>query len=386
MGKKMAGKKTNRFLKVVLMAFFVIIVVLVGVAATIGIKMFGHINIQEEETVSHNIDDYIEITEDPEDADKVVFLNELRNANDLSTILREWSENTEKDTLMKSKNVTNILLIGCDGSGQLADVIMIASINRETKQIFLTSVMRDSYTYIPVSGGDVYGKINSVYTYGGAKLLKSVIERNFKIDIDYYVSVNYGMFVNIVNLLGGVQVDVQEYEARAITSIISSELGYYRECPYGEGVTLDGELALHFCRIRHCDVDADISRTRRQRQFITAMISKAKDVNVDQIEEIFDQFSQYVRTDCEKSRIITLATQALLNRWYDYEIVSTAFPQDGERLDYSGYAWVWIVDYPLSALNLHNLIYGESNIILAEDRISAVDIMQYSGNTGTASP
>ena len=63
-----------------------------------------------------------------------------------------------------------------------------------------------------------------------------------------------------------------------------------------------------------------------------------------------------------------------------------SFPQEGERLDYNGYSWVWIVDYPLSAYHMQNLIYGESNIILNEDRVSVIDIMEQTGNTGTAAP
>ena len=354
-------------------------------------KSYKAFEVYEEESVTYVEPTEVITEEEEEEEPEIRSLNELRSADDLSTALREWSENTEKDVLMKSKNVVNFLLIGCDEQQKLADVIMIVSLNRKTKQIFLTSVMRDSYTYIPIKNSDTYGKINSAYIYGGAQLVKSTIERDFKIDIDYYVSVNYDMFMDIVNTLGGIELEVQEYEARAVETDqqfidLARAWNLDDTCPYGEQVTLNGLQALTFCRIRYCDVDADVSRTRRQRQFIAALIEKTKSVKIDQIDEILDQFSKYMRTDCPKSELASMASQAILNKWYNYEIISNSLPQEEERMDYSGYAWVWIVDYPLSAYNLHNLIYGESNIILSEDRISVIDIMQYTGNVGTAAP
>lgn len=373
---------SNRILKIVLIALVVLIltfgtVILIRYVIPLS-RMYRELEIQTEQAVTNA--EYVDVTEEEDEPDVVLSLTELRGAEDLSTALREWSDNTEQNTLMKSKKVINFLLIGGDDRQELADVIMLVSLNRTTKRIYLNSIMRDSYTFIPIKNGENYGKINSVYRYGGARLVKATVERNFKIDVDYYVSVNYDMFMNIVNALGGIQLDVQEYEAREI------ERDRDIECPWGEQVTLDGLQALTFCRIRHCDVDADISRTRRQRQFITALIERSKSVSMDELDQILDQFSAYIRTDASKSELAQLASQAILNRWYDYEIISNTFPQEGERLDYSGYSWVWIVDYPLSAYHMQNLIYGESNIILDEDRVSVIDIMQNTGNTGVAAP
>ena len=354
------------------------------------VKSYKDFEVKPEETVS--FDDVQEAPTEEEDEPEIILsLNELRSADDLSTALREWSDNTDDSVLMKSKKVLNFLLIGGEKNQKLADVIMLVSLNRDNKQIILTSIMRDSYTYIPIKNSDTYGKINSAYYYGGSQLLKETVERNFKIAVDYYVYVNYDMFMDIINTMGGIELDVQEYEARAVETDqlfrdLARKYDMEIECPYGEQVTLNGLQALTFCRIRHCDVDADISRTRRQRQFISAMIGKTKGISVDQIDTIMDQFSAYIRTDCSKKELTSLASQAILNRWYDYKIISNSFPQEEERLDYNGYSWVWIVDYPLSAYHLQNLIYGTSNIILEEDRVSVIDIMRSTGNTGIVAP
>ena len=388
--------KKKKIVKIAVIALAAAIVILAAVIVFKYVipltRMYNELEVQTEAVVTQA--DIADVTLPPaeEEEDEVVqSLKELQGANDLSTALREWSENTEQSVLMRSKKVINFLLIGGDDRQELADVIMLVSLNRRTKRIYLNSIMRDSYTYFPVNGEEMYGKINSAYLYGGASLVKSVIERNFKIDVDYYVYVNYEMFMSIINTLGGITLDVQEYEARAV-EYDEQYIGLARandldlECPWGEQVTLNGLQALTYCRIRHCDVDADISRTRRQRQFIEAMIEKTKEVNLDQLDQLLDKFSTYIRTDCSKKELASLATQAILNRWYDYEVVSNSFPQEEERLDYQGYSWVWIVDYPLSAYHLQTLIYGESNIILNEDRVSVIDIMQYSGNTGVVAP
>ena len=318
----MEKSKSNKILKITLIALIVLVVVFAAVVVFRFVipltKMYNELEVQTEAPVTHV--EYVDVTE-PEDEPEIVrSLSELRSADDLSTALREWSDNTEQDVLMKSKKVINFLLIGGDDSQELADVLMLVSLNKDTKKIYLNSIMRDSYTYVPIKNKEIYGKINSVYMYGGAQLVKATVERNFKIDVDYYVSVNYDMFMDIINTLGGIQLDVQEYEARAVEydelfRDLAERFDLEAECPYGEQVTLNGIQALTFCRIRHCDVDADISRTRRQRQFISALIDRSKSVTMDQLDQILDQFSAYIRTDASKSELAQLASQAILNHW-----------------------------------------------------------------------
>ena len=213
----MDKKKLLKIIIISLLSAVLVFVILVGVYS---VRLYNSFDVQQEETqpqAEQNAPQELLTQPEEEDEEEIVLsLSELRSADDLSTALREWSENTDDYVLMKSKKVINFLLIGGDEEQELADVIMIASVNKDTKQIFLTSIMRDSYTYIPIKNSDTYGKINAVYYYGGAGMLKSAIERDFKIEVDYYVTINYEMFVGLVNALGGVELDVQEYEARAV--------------------------------------------------------------------------------------------------------------------------------------------------------------------------
>ena len=366
-------------LKTVLKILAVIFAVII---LAVGIKFATMLNFEEE--VVEGETGFIDIADDgdeddsdlfPEEDGDIATLNELRNAKNLSTLLKNWATMGE-DSLMKSKNVVNFLIIGVDKGGRNSDVIMMMSLNKQTKKIFLTSFFRDSYTYIKSSYGDKYAKINAAYANGGAKLLIETLQNDYKIAIDHYVSVNFTSFVEIVDLIGGVNVTVKPYEAKAVGL----------NCPSGEDVLLNGEQALMFCRIRKCDVDGDISRTRRQRMFISSLINRAQELSVSQVAEVIETLFDYVKTDCSSVKLISYATQAILNKWYDYEIVSQSVPSLEHRMDYRGFAWVWIVDYPGAAKDLQEAIYGESNIELAKDRVTAIDIMRKSGNTGSANP
>lgn len=324
--------------------------------------------------------DFVEVTEPGDEVQVIETLEELRGLNDLSSILKNWAENTTENSLMRNKDVINFLLIGLDASNSNSDAIIIASLNKTTKKIHLSSIYRDSYTYIDTPSGGKYAKINACYANGGAKKLVETIENDFKIRIDYYVSVNFDSFSSIVDTLGGIKLDVKEYEAAAVRAEIKDD------CPSGEGVILNGKQALGFVRIRYCDADSDVSRTRRQRQFINALIEEAKGISISQISPLLNTVIRYIKTDCSVTNIISLGTQALTNKWYDFEIVSQAIPKEEHRMDYMGYSWVWIVDYPAAARDLQLEIYGTSNIHLNDDRVSVIDIMRSTNNTGTARP
>lgn len=374
--KKKSSRQNNNFLTILagvaLGLVLVFAIISVDLISKMGIISFGG-NTTEPT-------DFVEVTEPGDEEQVFETLEELRGVNDLSSVLKNWAENTSENSLMKNKNVINFLLIGLDASNSNSDAIIIASLNKNTKKIHLSSVFRDSYTYINTPSGAKYAKINACYANGGPEKLIETLQNNFKIKIDYYVSVNFDSFSSIVDTLGGIKLNVQEYEAAAVRS----EAGIY--CPSGEGVILNGQQALAFCRIRHCDADADVSRTRRQRQFINALIDEAKDISISQISPLLNTVIKYVKTDCSVANIISLGTQALTNKWYNYEIVSAGIPSEEHRMDYRGNAWVWIVDYPAAAKSLQESIYGTTNIELKEDRVSAIDIMKNSHNTGTANP
>ena len=143
--KKQAQENKHSFLTILagvaLGLVLVFSIVAVDLIAKMGIISFGDNNSDEPS-------DFVEVTEAGDESIYIEQLEELRGLNDLSSVLKNWAENTTENSLMRSNDVINFLLIGLDASNSNSDAIIIASLNKNTEKIYLTSVFRDSYTYI----------------------------------------------------------------------------------------------------------------------------------------------------------------------------------------------------------------------------------------------
>lgn len=284
------------------------------------------------------------------------------------------------DKHMTSKNVINVLLIGADSrqgtnSGN-TDVMMLLSLNRKTKQLKLVSFLRDSYLYVEGEDNAYCTKLNAAFSMGGPETLVKTIENNYKINIDNYVMVNFESFKAIVDAMGGIQVDVQQYEADYNYKKFKIEL------PVGNGVTLNGEQALCFCRIRGCDSDGDVSRTRRQRQVIDSIVSRVKEASVSDLNKYIDILLPYVDTGYSEGQILSLGIKAITGGWANYERTQLQMPPEDCRTSGSANMWIWVVDYQLAANRLQNELYGQSNITIDEGRISIIDVYRGANYNG----
>ena len=303
------------------------------------------------------------------DDEDVKIMKAINSAGSLNEYLYEWSNNGGE--LRSSKNVINVLLVGLDSAtaleeGGRSDSLILVSLNKKTKKINMTSFFRDTWTYMDIAGNGRYGKMNSSYYFGADDALLDTLEKDFKIDIDYYVAVDFSSFTDIINALGGLTVEVQQYEAEYINRTTVHTIDY------GPAVKLNGYEALVFARIRHSDTDSDVSRTRRQRQVISALINSAKGASFSQLSSALDTLFKYVKTDLTKMQILSYAAQALANGWVNYEIVQTPISdEDVFRTGWVGDQSVVIMDFPLAAQRVQEAIYGvgESNIVLEDDRV-----------------
>ncbi len=309
------------------------------------------------------------------DEEELAIIEAIDSAGSLNDFLYQWANNDGK--LYSSKNVINVLLVGLDSKNALqyggnSDSLILVSLNKKTEKISMCSFFRDSWCYMNVGGRDRYAKINSSYFHGGSDALIDTIERNFKIDIDYYVAVDFSSFRDIIDALGGITVEVQEYEAAYINK---TNPDFHIEA--GPAVKLTGKQALVFARIRKSDYDSDVSRTRRQRQVITSLIQSAKSASLSQLNNTLDALFKYVKTDLTKSQILSYAAQALAKGWLNYEITQfTLSDQDVFRTGYVGSAAVVFMDYPLAAQRVQMSVYGDSNIDLDENRLAVFDFVK----------
>lgn len=226
--------------------------------------------------------------------------------------------------LLQSESVRNILFIGSDAreglDGQRSDSMMLFSIDTANKKIKLTSFLRDSYVYIPSKKYNT--KLNAAFNYGGAQLLMDTIEYNFGVNIDDYVMVNYEVFIDLVNLLGGITIpDVTAKEAKYMQEQVNRPK--FKE---GTNKNVDGRTAMWYCRIRY--VDNDFGRTQRQRKVITSIVSKVAKTNPFKLIDIVKQVLPNISTSIDRNDLLSLGLGAFF-KYIRYDIVQQQIPAEG---------------------------------------------------------
>ena len=371
-------KRNNRKnLKIILIAVIVAIILAVGAIIAYLYHITGGADYGDS-GVDYNHDAVIEEEENL----NLEAMGDVTDANSLNDFLYSWANNGGEK--MHSKNVLNVLLCGVDtkdgtASSGRADAIILVSVNKKTKEIVLSSFFRDSYIYmdIPKKDGTTegrYEKLNAAYVFGGPAALIDTLEKNFKVEIDQYIAVDFSSFTKLIDALGGVTVDVEQREAMFIRRTSS-----HKNFPYGNDVKLNGKQALVYSRIRK--LDSDVNRTERQRKVIKSLIESAKTASNGQLVNAYRQTAKYIRTGYTQTEVISLIATAVSQNWMKYTMKEITLPSEQGYDMASTYVnttsmrnqWVWIVDYPICAQKLQKAIYGESNIILDSDRVSALD-------------
>ncbi len=238
-------------------------------------------------------------------------------------------------SILDNENVRHILLVGIDTrlngtSGSRSDSMIIVSINSETKQIVMTSLLRDTYVYIPEVG---YGKLNAAHAYGGIELLIDTIEANYKIHIDEYAKVNFYSFMRVIDLMGGVSLNVTSAEIEVMQ-------GYIREINKLQGndedagmlypedagyITLSGKQALAYCRVRY--VGTDFGRTERQRKVLEQMFEKAKNMSVANLNKSANLILPYITTNLTQADVLELLVGSA--DYLSYDLYSCSLPISG---------------------------------------------------------
>ena len=248
------------------------------------------------------------------------------------SILHNLQKNNED--IAYDKDVLNILLIGCDarsrtGPGR-SDSMIILSINKKSHKLVMTSLMRDIYLRIP---GRENNRLNAAYAFGGPQLLLKTIKENFQIDIKKYVSVNFFSFVDIIDKLGGVTVDLSDAECRSMNGYIH-EINYLEGWPVedgklykgGDNIHLNGKQALAYSRVRYVG-NADFQRTERQRIVMAQVIKKLRGMSVAELYGILEELLPKVTTNLTKGELFSLLLSAPAVK--NYTILENRIPANG---------------------------------------------------------
>ncbi len=218
-----------------------------------------------------------------------------------------------KEEFDKNDNIINIALFGVDkrgaGTGR-SDSIMIATLDKEHGKIKLTSLLRDLYVEIPGRGMD---KLNHAYAYGGPELTIKTINHNFNMNIRDFATVDFDSFEKIIDILGGIEIDIQPNEVRHVPGSVAGKQ------------VLDGKQALAYSRIRK--VGTDYARTERQRTVMEGLIRKGISAGITKYPGLLNAVLPYVDTSLTKAETLSLGTSALTSGIKDIE--QFRIPVDG---------------------------------------------------------
>lgn len=288
-----------------------------------------------------------------------------------------------EETLEAMDGYTNIALFGLDtrtpgalGKGTRSDTIMVASINDKTGDIKICSVYRDSYLNL---ANDKYDKCNAAYAAGGPDQAVAMLNMNLDLNIQYYVSVDFTAVSEAIDELGGVMIDVDEYEIGHLNNYIegtSEATGKTTTKLTSTGYQLlDGIQATSYCRIRYTAGD-DFKRTERQREVLEAMFAKAKNMDITTVDAIIKKVFPLCATNMSLNAMLDLAVDAL-----SYNIVETkGFPFDLENKKIDGAAMVVPVGLEQNVQQLHEFLFGETDYVPSAEVVKISDkIVDLSG-------
>lgn len=206
-------------------------------------------------------------------------------------------------------DVFNVLLIGTDertdgsySDNARGDACMILSINISGNTPVISLVSLERGMGVPILEGPYAGQwdwLTHTFRYGGAELLMKEVSETLKVDVDYYIRINFNIFVYAIDTLGGVTVNFDQAEAEAFRNMgmASAVVGDNH---------LDGEMALKYARLRY--IDNDWMRVQRQREIVLSVFNKCKGKSFEEIDTLVDMILPLVRTNIPESKVAEIMT------------------------------------------------------------------------------
>ena len=263
------------------------------------------------------------------------------------------------------KDTYNILLLGVDRRDESwegnSDVILLVTVNKEKKTVYLTSFLRDLYADIPGIG---VRKLNAACANGGPELTVQTLEENYQVEIDNYAMVDFNAMIDVVDALGGVDLEIDEDErvtANDYITCMCEDNGDDPEDYYIEKaglVHLNGYQAVGYARNRYTGKGSDFGRTQRQRNVLTAIAEKAQDGDYASLSDTMEDVMPYITHDITEMQMIGLMMQ--LGSWLDYDIQQQHIPYDGE---YTSQDEILVpTDMNATVEKLTSILYGDGEI------------------------
>lgn len=263
-----------------------------------------------------------------------------------------------------SEDWVNILLLGTDSGASAhyanTDIMIVLSTNSQTGQMKMTSILRDTMVEIPGHGQK---GLRSACLYGGPELTINLINKNLGLNIEQYAMVDMKCLVDIVDMLGGLTLDISEEESKAISQLNemdTSEKSSYAEfaageVPAGEQVLLNGRQVLAYARIRQ--TDSDYARAARQRTVLVKLVGRLQQEDPFTLAAILTSMLEYVETNMGFDQIMWFASMGIgisMDSIADFRVPVDGTYDTGIVND----TWGLVVDFEENTRLLHNFIYG----------------------------
>ena len=326
--RKKNGKKKMSKKKKLLIALLIVVIILIIAAITVTAVIFhyiGKVKVEDPKTAFPKVDSVVDddLTSEPDSPKEVIDEAKKRIDENLANKATE---------IVSDDNVINVLLIGTDSRGNddrgRSDSMILVSVNKNTKQVVMTSFLRDIYLYIPDTE---YTRLNHAYAYGGPDLLIQTLESNFKVRIDRYVRVNFFSFVDVVDEVGGVEIDVTDEEVEYINTYLKeiNRLEGFSETDSqlssGGKQNLNGRQALAYSRIRY--IGTDFQRTQRQRTVLETLFKKMKGLSMGELSDLLDVLLPQLATNMTEGEMFSFVVDS--PSYLSYEVIQNRIPVDG---------------------------------------------------------
>ena len=282
------------------------------------------------------------------------------------------------------KDYRNIAILGVDSrsdtysSDYRTDSIMVASINKKTGDIQLFSIYRDTYVQMELNGKTYYDKINHAYYNGPENTIKT-INKNLDLNIDDFALADFNAVRDLVNAVGGIDLDITREELKYINGYISDVnkvTGSKSKNITSAGTQhVDGTQAVAYCRIRYT-TGWDFKRTERMRTVLQKTVNKIKNLSLTQLNSLLNEMLPKIETSLSKTEIYTLVPQLLKMNisksfGWPYQTVGTEFdnakyePSDGVKIGKDYYGTPKTLES--NVVKLHQEVYGQTNYVVSEN-------------------
>lgn len=300
-------------------------------------------------------------------------------ADNMVSELNTVSISKDKDDLginegaFDEEGVTNIALFGVDTrnsssySGR-SDVIMIVSIDEVNNKIKMTSILRDSRVYMGdgyVGTSSNYDKINHAYVYGGAELAIKVINTNYNLNIEDYVTVNFSSTADIIDAFGGVDIEITQAEMVEINKNLGETSPSDTISSYGN-VHLDGDQAVAYGRIR--SIGGDDGRAGRQQYVLTELFNKLLEMDSSSYLGLISEVCGFCETSLSVETVATFIPFVVEG----FTIEKITIPDQDVEGYSSGYmengGWMWTYDTDVAAQHIYDFVTetGDYEVFMAE--------------------